>query len=61
MQPTQQDEQEGPDMTNYVLTVEREIGTTPEAIFAVLSDASQHTLIDGSGMVQGQRRAPRNG
>jgi Polyketide cyclase / dehydrase and lipid transport len=53
VQPTQQNEQEGPDMTNYVLTVERAIGATPEAIFAVLSDASQHTLIDGSGMVQG--------
>jgi uncharacterized protein YndB with AHSA1/START domain len=40
-------------MTGYVLTVEREIRATPEVIFDVLSDASQHALIDGSGMVQG--------
>jgi uncharacterized protein YndB with AHSA1/START domain len=40
-------------MTGYVLTVEREIRASPEAIFDVLSDASQHALIDGSGMVQG--------
>ena len=40
-------------MTGYVLTVEREIRASPEAIFGVLSDASQHALIDGSGMVQG--------
>jgi hypothetical protein len=53
VEPTQKDEHERPDMTGYVLTVEREIGAGPEAIFAVLSDASQHALIDGSGMVQG--------
>jgi uncharacterized protein YndB with AHSA1/START domain len=40
-------------MTEYVLTVEREIRSSPEVIFGVLSDASQHALIDGSGMVQG--------
>jgi hypothetical protein len=37
----------------YVLSVERMIPTSPEPIFAVLSDASKHTLIDGSGMLQG--------
>jgi Polyketide cyclase / dehydrase and lipid transport len=36
-----------------VLTVERLIRASPEAIFDVLSDASQHSLIDGSGMLQG--------
>ncbi len=40
-------------MKGYVLTVERVIRATPEAIFDVLSDASKHPLIDGSGMLQG--------
>jgi uncharacterized protein YndB with AHSA1/START domain len=40
-------------MKDYVLSVERTIKATPEAIFAVLSDASKHSLIDGSGMLQG--------
>jgi hypothetical protein len=38
----------------YVLTVEKEIPVAPEVIFDVLSDASQHNLIDGSGMLQGK-------
>jgi uncharacterized protein YndB with AHSA1/START domain len=42
-------------MQGYVLTVERVIAASPEAIFDVLSDASQHTLIDGSGLLQGAR------
>ena len=37
----------------YVLTVERVIQAEPAAIFDVLSDASKHRLIDGSGMLQG--------
>jgi uncharacterized protein YndB with AHSA1/START domain len=41
-------------LKGYVLSVERVIPTSPEAIFAVLSDSSQHSLIDGSGMLQGQ-------
>ena len=40
-------------MKGYVLTVERVIRATPEAIFDILSDASKHSLIDGSGMLQG--------
>jgi uncharacterized protein YndB with AHSA1/START domain len=40
-------------MKEYVLSVERLIRATPEAIFEVLSDASKHSLIDGSGMLQG--------
>jgi hypothetical protein len=40
-------------MQGYVLTVDRKINASPEAIFDVLSDASKHSLIDGSGMVQG--------
>ena len=46
-------------MKGYVLTVERVIRATPEAIFDILSDASKHPLIDGSGMLQGTvERAP---
>lgn len=40
-------------MKGYVLSVEREIAAPPEVIFDVLSDASKHALIDGSGMLQG--------
>jgi uncharacterized protein YndB with AHSA1/START domain len=42
-------------MQGYVLTVEREMAATPERIFDVLSDAAQHSRIDGSGMLQGAR------
>jgi hypothetical protein len=38
----------------YVLSVERKIPATPEAIFDVLADAGQHSAIDGSGMLQGK-------
>lgn len=40
-------------MKGYVLTVDRVIRASPEAIFDVLSDAAKHALIDGSGMLQG--------
>jgi uncharacterized protein YndB with AHSA1/START domain len=40
-------------MTEYVLTVERVIPASPEAVFDVLADAANHTAIDGSGMLQG--------
>ena len=40
-------------MKGYVLSVERVIRAEPAAIFGVLSDASKHRLIDGSGMLQG--------
>ena len=40
-------------MKGYVLSVERMIQAEPAAIFGVLSDASKHRLIDGSGMLQG--------
>ena len=43
----------GGTMKGYVLTVERMIRAAPEAIFDVLSDAAKHSLIDGSGMLQG--------
>ena len=39
-------------MTQYVLSVERIIAASPEAIFDILVDATKHSLIDGSGMVQ---------
>jgi uncharacterized protein YndB with AHSA1/START domain len=40
-------------MKGYVLTVERRIAAPPDPIFDILSDASKHPLIDGSGMLQG--------
>ncbi len=40
-------------MNGYVLTVERLIDAPPEAIFAILSNTGKHSLIDGSGMLQG--------
>ena len=40
-------------MEGYVLTVKREIRAFPQAIFDVLADAAKHSLIDGSGMLQG--------
>ena len=40
-------------MEGFVLTVERTIRSTPEVIFDVLADPSKHSLIDGSGMLQG--------
>jgi Polyketide cyclase / dehydrase and lipid transport len=46
-------------MKGTVLSVEREMRATPEAIFSVLSDAAQHSLIDGSGMLQGTGDRPR--
>ena len=39
-------------MQGYVLTVERKMNVAPEVIFEVLSDASKHSIIDGSGMVR---------
>jgi uncharacterized protein YndB with AHSA1/START domain len=45
-------------MKGYVLSVRREIAAPPEAIFDVLSDSAQHSLIDGSGMLQGAKEPP---
>ena len=42
-------------MQGYVLTVKRMIPASPETIFDILSDATQHSAIDGSGMLQGKR------
>jgi hypothetical protein len=42
-------------MQGYVLTVEHLIPAPPEAIFDILADAAKHTLIDGSGMLQGAK------
>jgi uncharacterized protein YndB with AHSA1/START domain len=41
-----------------VVTVERTIPAPPEAIFALLADASKHPLIDGSGTVKQAQAAP---
>jgi hypothetical protein len=40
-------------MKGYVLTVERVVPESPEAVFDILADVSRHHLIDGSGMLQG--------
>jgi uncharacterized protein YndB with AHSA1/START domain len=40
-------------MKTNVFTVERQIRASPEVIFDVLADPSKHSLIDGSGMLQG--------
>lgn len=45
-------------MTNQKVSVERVINATPEKIFEVLSDASLHAVIDGSGSVRGTRGTP---
>jgi hypothetical protein len=42
-------------MKEYVLSVDRLIRASPEAIFDVLSDSAKHSLIDGSGMLQGSK------
>lgn len=41
-----------------VVTVERLIAAEPEAIFALLSDATRHRDFDGSGTVRGARGEP---
>lgn len=41
------------------LSVERVIDASPERIFAILSDASRHADIDGSGSVRSARKAPQ--
>jgi len=41
-------------LQGYVLSVERTIASSPETIFDVLTDATQHSQIDGSGMLQGK-------
>src|ERR1035437_4903484 len=45
-------------MKGYVLSVERTIPVMPEAVFDVVADAGQHTLYDGSGMLQGALAGP---
>lgn len=42
-------------MDGYVLSVERTIEASPEAIFALLADASRHQEIDGSGTLRGNK------
>ena len=45
-------------MSSQVVSVERVVPTTPEKVFALLSDASRHPEIDGSGTVLETRGAP---
>ena len=51
----QGEQREGIEMQGYVLSVEHNIPSPPGPIFAVLADAAKHTLIDGSGMLQGAK------
>src|SRR3984885_3709646 len=44
-------------MKSNVFTIERNIRASPEVIFDVLADPAKHSLIDGSGMVQGVAKA----
>ncbi|MGA8987987.1 SRPBCC family protein [Aeromicrobium sp.] len=46
-------------MTSDTITVERTIKATPEAVFALISDAGRHAEIDGSGTVRGTRQESR--
>jgi len=46
------------DMESRQTRASRRIAATPETIFDVLSDASQHSLIDGSGTVRGALKNP---
>ena len=39
-------------MQGDVVTVEKMIKASPEAIFSLLADASEHPHFDGSGMVK---------
>lgn len=48
----------GPVRDGRTVSVSRVIPASPEAIFAVLSDASMHPVIDGSGTVKGARGEP---
>lgn len=41
--------------TSDVLTIERTIAATPEAIFELLADPTRHRDLDGSGTVRGAR------
>lgn len=43
-------------MKDYVFTVERLISASPEVIFDVLANPAKHSLIDGSGMLQGANK-----
>jgi len=46
-------------MTSDTITVERTIKAPAAAIFALLSDAAQHSEFDGSGTVRGTRQSSR--
>ena len=45
-------------MSEQQVSVSRVIDATPEEIFAVISDPTMHSVIDGSGMVKGERFGP---
>lgn len=45
-------------MASPIVTVERTIKATPDAIFDVLADPRKHPLIDGSGTVRGVNVGP---
>jgi len=43
---------------DYVLTVERVVPGAPDAVFDIVADVTNHTAIDGSGMLQGSHDRP---
>jgi len=45
-------------MNNQVVSASRVIQASPAEVFSVLSDASLHHAIDGSGMVRGTKGTP---
>lgn len=42
-----------------IRTAEREIGATPDKIFAILTDIDKHAEFDGSGQLVGRAEGPR--
>jgi len=42
-------------MNGYILSVEKVIPASPEVIFGFLADATNHPVIDGSGMLTGAK------
>jgi Polyketide cyclase / dehydrase and lipid transport len=47
-------------MQGDVISVERVVHSSPEAIFAIVADASRHPEIDGSGAVKGLKPGASN-
>ena len=48
-------------MDGFVLTVQRMIQASPEDVFDVLADPSRHSIIDGTGLLQGTKEGALSG